>query len=42
MEAYCVKCRAKREIKDPKKITLKNGRVATQGNDGATIFLVFP
>jgi Zn finger protein HypA/HybF involved in hydrogenase expression len=31
MEAYCVKCRAKREIKDPKPITMKNGRPATQG-----------
>jgi hypothetical protein len=26
MEAYCVKCRAKREVRNPKKITLKNGR----------------
>jgi len=31
MQAYCVKCRAKREIKDPKAITFKNGRPATQG-----------
>ena len=31
MEAYCVKCRARREIKDPKAITFKNGRPATQG-----------
>ncbi len=31
MEAYCVKCRAKREIKDPRSITMKNGRPATQG-----------
>ncbi|MBN2074588.1 MAG: hypothetical protein JW762_03465 [Dehalococcoidales bacterium] len=31
MEAYCVKCRAKREIKDPKPITMKNGKPATQG-----------
>jgi hypothetical protein len=30
-EAFCVKCRTKREIKDPKKITLKNGRPAIQG-----------
>lgn len=28
---YCVKCKAKREIKDPKKVTLKNGRPATKG-----------
>ena len=31
MEAYCVKCKAKREMKDPKEITMKNGRPATQG-----------
>ncbi|MCD6568198.1 MAG: hypothetical protein J7K94_05655 [Dehalococcoidia bacterium] len=29
--AYCMKCRKKVEIKDPKQITLKNGRPATQG-----------
>ena len=26
--AYCVKCRTKREIKDPEETTLKNGRPA--------------
>jgi hypothetical protein len=31
MEAYCVKCRAKRQMKDPKAITMKNGKPATQG-----------
>jgi hypothetical protein len=31
-EAYCVKCKAKREIKDPVVITMKNGRPATQGS----------
>jgi hypothetical protein len=29
--AYCVKCKAKQEMKDPKSITMKNGRKATQG-----------
>ena len=29
--AYCVKCREKREIKDPKEVTLKNGRPAVKG-----------
>jgi len=29
--AYCVKCRAKREIKNPEAITLKNGRSAIRG-----------
>jgi hypothetical protein len=32
MEAYCVKCRAKREIENPETITMKNGRPATQGS----------
>jgi len=31
MEAYCVKCRAKREIKDAREITMKNGKPATRG-----------
>ena len=31
MEGYCVKCRAKREIKDANAITMKNGKPATQG-----------
>jgi Zn finger protein HypA/HybF involved in hydrogenase expression len=31
VQAYCVKCRAKREMKDPKNITMKNGKPATQG-----------
>ena len=31
MQAYCVKCRAKRDVKDAKQITMKNGRPATQG-----------
>jgi len=29
--AYCMKCRAKTEIKDARSITLKNGRPATEG-----------
>lgn len=31
MEAYCVKCRSKKEMKDAKAITMKNGKPATQG-----------
>ena len=30
-EAYCVKCKAKRNMKDEKKVTMKNGKPATQG-----------
>lgn len=31
MQAYCMKCRAKKEMKDPKSITMKNCKPATQG-----------
>lgn len=31
MEAYCVKCREKREMKDAEEVTMKNGRTAMQG-----------
>ena len=31
-EAYCVKCKTKREIKDAQQIQMKNGRPATQGS----------
>ena len=31
MEAYCMKCKTKREMKNPEQITMKNGRPATQG-----------
>ncbi|MHB8280088.1 MAG: DUF5679 domain-containing protein [Candidatus Humimicrobiaceae bacterium] len=31
MEAYCVKCKKKTEIKDPKEVTMKNGRPAVTG-----------
>ena len=31
MQAYCVKCRAKKEMKDARSITMKNGKPATQG-----------
>ena len=31
MEAYCVKCKKKREMKNTKEVTLKNGRHAISG-----------
>ena len=31
MQAYCMKCRKKVEIKSPQSVTLKNKRPATQG-----------
>jgi hypothetical protein len=30
-EAYCVKCKTKRPMKDGQKVTMKNGRDAMQG-----------
>jgi len=30
-EGYCVKCKDKKEMKDPEAITMKNGRPATKG-----------
>lgn len=43
MEAYCVKCKAKREIRNAEKVTLKNGRPANRGtcpNCGTTIYRI--
>jgi RNase P subunit RPR2 len=31
MEGYCVKCRSKRAMKNPKEITMKNKKPATTG-----------
>ncbi len=31
VEAYCVKCRAKREMSQAKQVTMKNGKPAVQG-----------
>ena len=31
MDAFCMKCRAKREISNPAPVTLKNGKPATRG-----------
>ncbi len=31
MEAYCVKCKTKREMKDAKQVKMKNGRAAMKG-----------
>ncbi len=43
MEAYCLKCRASREISSPEQVTLKNGRPATRGKCSkceATVFRI--
>ena len=31
MKAYCMKCKTKREMKNPVRVTMKNGRKATKG-----------
>jgi len=31
MQAYCFRCRRKVEIRNPQRVTLKNGRPATRG-----------
>lgn len=31
MQGYCVKCRTKREMRNAKSVTTKNGKAATQG-----------
>jgi hypothetical protein len=31
MQAYCMKCRTKREMRNARAITMKNGKPATQG-----------
>ncbi len=30
-KGYCVKCKAKKEMKDEQKVTMKNGRLAMKG-----------
>jgi DNA-directed RNA polymerase subunit RPC12/RpoP len=43
MQAYCMKCRKKVEMKNPKAVTLKNKRPATQGscpNCGTKVFRI--
>jgi hypothetical protein len=31
VQAYCVKCKMKREMGNPKPVTMKNGKPATKG-----------
>lgn len=31
MEAYCLKCRTKREMQNAQQVTMKNGKPATRG-----------
>jgi hypothetical protein len=32
MQAYCLKCRTQRDMKDAKPVTMKNGKAATSGS----------
>jgi hypothetical protein len=34
-EGYCVKCKAKKEMKDTQEVTMKNGRRALKGKCSA-------
>ena len=43
--AYCVKCKEKREMKDPQKVLMKNGKPAMQGlciKCGTKLNLIIP
>ena len=43
MQAYCLKCRAHRDIQNAEEVQLKNGRPATKGKCsvcGATVFRI--
>ncbi|MCD6134313.1 MAG: hypothetical protein J7J25_02175 [Candidatus Omnitrophica bacterium] len=43
MVGYCLKCKAKKEIKDVEEVTMKNGRKALRGkcpDCGTTIFKI--
>jgi Zn finger protein HypA/HybF involved in hydrogenase expression len=31
MQAYCMKCRTKKEMSNPRSVKMKNGKSATQG-----------
>ncbi|MFC1753353.1 DUF5679 domain-containing protein [Thermoproteota archaeon] len=35
IEGYCVKCKAKKEMKDGNEVTMKNGRKAMKGKCSA-------
>lgn len=41
--SYCLKCRAKRDMRNPQQVTLKNGRLATRGtcpDCGSTVYRI--
>ena len=40
MTGYCMRCRESRDIQDAQRVTMKNGRPATRGKCGITIFRI--
>ena len=41
MQAYCLKCRAHRDVSNTEQVTLKNGRPATRGQCSVCSMAVF-
>lgn len=44
-QGYCVKCKAKKEMTDPKEVTMKNGRKAMKGkcpSCSTSMFCILP
>ena len=40
MQAYCFKCRKKVDIQNATQVKLKNGKPATKGKCGTTVFRI--
>ena len=40
MVGYCLKCRENRETQEIEQMTMKNGRPASSGNCGTTMFRI--
>ena len=41
MEAYCVKCRSKKEMKNAKAVTMKNGKLRWSPKTGQVVKIEF-
>ena len=40
MTVYCLKCKESRDIQEAEQVTMKNGRPATRGKCGTTMFRI--
>ena len=40
MTGYCLKCRDHREMQEVEEVTMKNGRPASRGKCGTTMFRI--